>query len=109
MAELKWYDAYEIGVDFIDNDHKRLLNIMLDAKNAIASNNNSECIELLHELLREAKEHFSREEELLHKAKYPGLEDHKKYHQELLKQADTARRICENIVNPSPVFILLNN
>ena len=29
------------------------------------------------------------------KVKYPGLEEHKKYHRKLLIKADTTKRICE--------------
>ena len=97
MADLEWHDFFEIGIDFIDDDHKKLLKIMIDTKAAIEEENNNKCVQLLTSLLKEAKEHFSREEEYLAEIKYPGLEEHKKYHKELLVKADTTKRICEGI------------
>lgn len=97
MPDLKWHDFLEIGIDFIDEDHKRLLNIMLDVKNTIEANNFSKCIILLNELIKEARDHFAREEEYLYEVKYPDLEKHKIYHKELLVKADTTKRICEGI------------
>lgn len=97
MTDLTWHDAFLIGVDFIDEDHKSLLKIMQETKRAIEEDNFNKCAKLLTSLLKEARDHFSREEEFLFKAKYPGLEEHKKYHNELLIKADTTKRICEGI------------
>ena len=97
MKKLAWYEYFEIGVDFIDDDHKNLLKIMLDTKLAIEEGDNKKCVMLLTSLLSEARDHFRREEEYLLKAKYPGLEKHKVYHNEMIKKADTTKRICEGI------------
>jgi len=95
MIDLVWYDGYEIGVHFIDDDHRNLLNIMQDIRSAILKENYSKCAKLLYKLLDEARVHFKREEEFLAEAGYPGLAEHHKYHEELLIQADTTRKICE--------------
>jgi len=87
----------EIGVDFIDDDHKKLLGIMVETKAAIGEGDNNKCVRLLTSLLKEARDHFSREEEYLLEVKYPGLEEHKIYHKELLIKADTIKRICQGI------------
>jgi len=97
MADLKWHDFLEIGVDFIDHDHKKLLAIMIDIKDAIENDNNKKCVQLLTFLLKEASDHFAREEEYLLEVKYPGLEKHKIYHEELLTKANTTKNICEGI------------
>ena len=97
MADLKWHDFLEIGVDFIDDDHKKILSIMQATKKAIEEDNQNECVALLTSLLKEAREHFSREEEFLTKTKYPALAEHKIYHKELLIKADTTKRVCEGI------------
>lgn len=97
MTDLLWHDFLEIGVRFIDEDHKNLLKIMVDTKSAIEEGDNNQCAILLTFLLKEAKDHFSREEEYLFEIKYPDLEKHKTYHKELLIKADTTKRICEGI------------
>ena len=97
MTDLQWHKFLEIGVDFIDEDHKKLLNIMVDTKAAIEEGDNNKCIVLLTSLLKEAREHFDREEQYLTEVKYPSLNEHKKYHKDLLIKADTTKRVCEGI------------
>ena len=97
MPDLEWHKFLEIGVDFIDDDHKHLLGIMLKIKQAVQESNHSECSSLLDQLLKFAHEHFTREEDFLKSVKYPELENHKIYHQKLLEKAITIKRICAGI------------
>ena len=96
MADLVWHDFLEIGVEFIDQDHKHMLAIMQGVQGAIIRKDYAECAKLLARLLAEASEHFQREEAYLSEAKYPGLAEHQKYHAELLVQADNVKKICES-------------
>ena len=91
MAELKWRDSYEIGVNFIDEDHKSLLNIILDIKKEIETGDPSNLSVLLNNFINETKSHFSREEAFLDKTEYPGLRKHKTYHKELLRKIETTK------------------
>jgi len=97
MIDLAWHDFLKIGVDFIDDDHKKLLKIMIDIKDAIEEGDNKKSVKLLTSLLKEAREHFYREEKYLLEVKYPDLEKHKTYHNELIIKAETTKRICEGI------------
>ena len=97
MTDLSWHEFLKIGVEFIDNDHKKLLHIMQDTKKAIEDDDQKKCVRLLTSLLKEAREHFSREEKFLSEAKYPGLDEHIIYHQTLLLKAHTTKKICEGI------------
>lgn len=97
MLDLVWHDFFTIGVNFIDNDHKKLLRIMSDIKQAVENANDKECVRLLTLLLREAKAHYDREETYLANVNYPQLDEHKIYHKELLEKVDTTKRICEGI------------
>ena len=53
MAELKWHDSYEIGVKFIDDDHKGLLNIILKIKDVMSAGELSKCSLLLGDFIKE--------------------------------------------------------
>lgn len=97
MTDLQWHDFLKIGVEFIDDDHRKLLQIMQDIKATIEHKNYDKCVALLNTLLSEAKGHFSREEKYLEEVKYPGLKEHKKYHDELLVKADSIKKICQGI------------
>lgn len=97
MADLLWHDFLEIGVEFIDDDHKNLLRIMREIKAAIEAGDKQQAVELLATLLEEARAHFDREEKFLQKIDYPSLESHKKYHQKLLVKAEETRNICAGL------------
>jgi len=96
MSNLVWHDFFEIGVEFIDQDHKCLLDIMQDVQDAIIQRDYDGCAKHLSRLLFEATEHFHREEVFLAEVKYPGLAEHMKYHAELLAQAGRVKKVCEN-------------
>jgi len=97
MIDLSWHDFLEIGVDFIDDDHKTLLNIMQKVKKSIENGNKEESIILLTSLLKEANNHFTREEVYLLEVGYPGLEKHKIYHKGLLIKVNEIKQMCESI------------
>ena len=97
MNDLIWHDSFEIGLDFIDRDHRKLFKIIRDTKQAIEEDNCNECIALLTSFLEEAKDHFYREEQLLFETGYPDLEDHRVYHKRLLIKTVAARQICEGV------------
>jgi len=97
MVKFTWRDYFEIGVDFIDDDHKYLLEIMQDIQNAINAGEHNKSIALLNKLITESNNHFQREEQYLEEVKYPRLEEHKKYHRELIIRADATKQICEGI------------
>jgi len=94
MIDIDWHKSYELGVDFIDDDHKHLLKIMRDARAAILAKDYPASVKLINELLEIARNHFEGEEEFLEKMDYPELEKHKKYHLGLLTQAETTRNMC---------------
>lgn len=97
MAELKWRDSYDIGINFIDEDHKHLLNIMLDIKKEIETGDFSKTTMSLNDFIKEVKAHFSREEIFLDETRYPGLRKHKLYHKELLVKIETAKDKLESM------------
>ena len=109
MTDLEWHNFLEIGVDFIDDDHKKLLQIMIETKRAIEEGDNSKCVQLLTSLIKEAKDHFHREEEYLLKVNYPDLKNHIIYHNELLIKADSTKRICEGIKSEHDLNECFNN
>ena len=95
MIDLDWQDFYEIGVDFIDRDHKKILTIMQNLREAIIDGDLDKCSSLSDSLIKEAKNHFTNEEVFLEKVKYPGLKEHTKYHGELLLQAKQIKKTCD--------------
>jgi len=99
MTEFRWIDAFSIGVDEIDDGHRDLMRIMGEVKTAAKDGDRQRCSALLLELIESAKAHFAVEEALLRDAGYPGLEEHIKYHEKLLLEAQAAKEICDQIKN----------
>jgi len=95
VVDLDWHDFYEMGIEFIDQEHKEILAIMRNIRDAINTGNLVRCSYLSGRLIREAENHFNNEEEYLEQLKFPGLKEHKEYHAELLMQAHQVKKICE--------------
>ncbi len=94
MNEIAEFTKYEIGIEEIDNDHRKIIAIMLRVKNALKSKNYRLCRSLLDEFIGEAEDHFHAEERILRHARYPDLNKHIVYHQELIWKAKSVQALC---------------
>lgn len=92
---LVWRDCFDIGVDFIDSEHREILSILRCIGQAVCDGNLCECAKASDTLINAAKEHFRHEEKYLEEVDFPRLAEHKKYHIELLEQAEHVKEICE--------------
>jgi hemerythrin-like metal-binding protein len=95
MNELAEFTKYEIGLAEIDNDHRKLIAIMLRVRNAINNKNYKMCAALLDEFVQQAEDHFLTEEKILKFLKYPDLNSHIVYHQEMIWKAKSVQALCE--------------
>ena len=77
-----------VGVDELDDDHRKLVNIFNLPNHAVMEGESPEYLAaLLDELINCAVWHFSHEERLMLKHRYAGIEEHKAEHQELIVSA----------------------
>ena len=93
-----------IGHDGIDGDHRRLVELIerIDVELADASYELcGELFELLHEL---AEVHFEREEAILDRLGWPGLEAHCLYHQDLLDQLRALKEMSARMVDKETLY-----
>lgn len=93
MAYVQWSRRFELGVPFIDSDHKvlvGLLNRMNDA--ARADGALADIGGILSGLVDYTRYHFAREERAQEAASYPDLDEHREQHARL---AIEARRLFE--------------
>ncbi len=74
MAKIQWSDTYSVGVPILDEDHKKLIDIINRADAAYERGTTAGGI--IGELENYARYHFSREEEMLRSVDYPELNDH---------------------------------
>jgi hemerythrin len=84
---LTWQDSYSVGVGVLDDDHKRLINLINQLQTAALYDTSDEYEkEAFDTLIDYTKTHFQREEELLEKHDFPALEAHKQQHQAMIDE-----------------------
>ncbi len=93
---LAWKDEYAVGISVIDQEHKRLLNLINHVLSAVHCNTGAEFErQALEELVDYTKYHFQREEALMEEHGYPDLVGHKAQHDQMISQVDTFMRRYE--------------
>lgn len=84
-----WKDEYSVGIESLDNDHRKLLNLINNLQTAVHYHTGDEFEKkALHEVIDYTKYHFDREEKMLEKAGYEDLEAHKQQHKDMIKKID---------------------
>ena len=82
---VEWKDEYSVGIDSIDRQHKKLLNLINQLQTAVDYSTGEEFErEALDELVDYTKTHFTYEEGLMKDNDYPGFEPHKTQHEEMV-------------------------
>lgn len=82
----EWDDSYSIGVDQIDQQHKRLFELINNLFIGIKTQDSSNAVEIaLSGLVEYTQEHFATEEGLMDKHSYPGARAHAAEHSHLLR------------------------
>jgi voltage-gated potassium channel len=91
----KWESFMSVGVLSLDKDHQHLVNLINKIENAVKNKESRRVInQVFDEMFEYVLIHFKHEEILFEELNYPGLELHKKIHNELLlkvKDLDSKR------------------
>lgn len=82
--KLIWDDRFNIGIENIDKEHKKLFKIMNKLFTANENKDKSQwfCREGIKYFKEHAIRHFSEEEDYMKSIAYPGLEMHKRLHED---------------------------
>jgi hemerythrin len=82
---IEWSDALSVGVKEIDDQHKRLIEMLNELNNAIHGGWGKEARKnVLDKLIEYTREHFATEENIMSISGYPDIEAHKKQHENLI-------------------------
>lgn len=87
MNKIEWSDKFSVGISLLDEQHKRLIdmiNRLIEFHN-ITSLSES-IIETLRSMTTYARTHFEDEEKIMIDYSYPDYTSHKKQHEEFKKQ-----------------------
>ena len=86
MPIVTWCDTYSVNVGEIDEQHKKLLDLVNKLHAAVESRaEKDELIVLLGDLLEFTRIHFSTEEKLMKRHDFPEFKKHHKEHKLLLR------------------------
>jgi len=78
---MKWDSSFAIGIEAIDNQHKKIFEHLLAIENSVAKRDPWHILSFLLSQLREyMKFHLAVEESLLEITRYPGLKNHRDAH-----------------------------
>ncbi|BHH83977.1 bacteriohemerythrin [Desulforhopalus sp. 52FAK] len=82
MDIFKWRESYDTGVSVLDEQHKKLIEL-INKLYRVMRDRESEAVikDVLEEMSKYAEYHFAEEEKLLKDNNYPGYENHIALHQ----------------------------
>lgn len=110
MKELKWGKILSVGVEEIDEDHRKLVDIFNVLNHAVSEGESPDYLAaVLEELINCTVWHFSHEERLMLKYHYPAAAGHKVDHRELIGSAkELQQKILQggNAVNDEHIIFL---
>lgn len=87
MAYFEWADDMVIDNGPIDEDHKKLVNLVNELHTATSVGRGQEVIEaVMSELITYTKDHLLREEQAMAALKFPNLERHKEGHHQFTER-----------------------
>jgi hemerythrin-like metal-binding protein len=86
---VEWKPEYSVGIDSIDQQHRKLLNLINNLQTAVNYKTGADFErEALDELVDYTRSHFSYEEGLMEQNAYPDFEAHKKQHQQMIARVE---------------------
>ncbi len=89
MALIDWTDEFKTGIESVDKQHRKLVDIVNRFDEAARKGKGSRIMtEILGDLIGYTAEHFSDEERLMEDAGYPKLKQHCSQHRQLLQKVE---------------------
>lgn len=91
MALLVWQDDLDTGIEVIDQQHRRIVEMLNHLYNAQKSMERAVVAEVIDELIDYTLSHFAFEEELMEEAGYAFCAAHKRVHEVFVKRVSEYR------------------
>jgi hemerythrin len=88
MALMDWHESLSVGIPTIDTEHKKLVSLLNDLHTAMREGKSKQAMgDVLNGLITYTATHFGTEEKFMTRTGYPEYAEHKKKHDDLVKQA----------------------
>ncbi len=81
-VEFKWDSSYSVGDKLLDEQHRRIFNL----GNEISNIDSANIKKAIMKLFKHTREHFDHEEELMREVEFPGFEEHRELHNDLIEK-----------------------
>jgi len=106
MAYFSWSNDLSVGNTFIDNDHRKLVDMVNALYDALADGRAKDVMgKVLNNLIIYTKEHFGREEVEMQRINYPKFLAHKLEHEKLIKEVEQLKQNFSNGANINAVQV----
>ncbi len=87
MNTMAWVDAYSVGIAEIDQQHKKLIDLINQLDAAMAKGQGKEILgKILGDLINYCASHFATEERLFDQYGYPDTDEHKAKHRKMTEK-----------------------
>ena len=87
MDLLQWKPEYSVGVESVDDEHRKMIELINELGAEIGDHADTERVEVfLGEIYAAIASHFALEERFMRNANYPEYEAHKQDHEALLDE-----------------------
>jgi len=97
MALIHWSEEFITGIDSIDDQHHRLVDLINKFEEAGRRGRSPRVIsEILNQLVGYTQEHFAHEEKLMADSGFPGAREHMDRHRRLLQNVEQFQFEYEN-------------
>lgn len=106
----QWKPAYSVKVVLLDNQHKKLFDLVNELHNAMSAGHGKDVAgDVLNRLIDYTVIHFKAEEALMEKHNYPGLQSHRSEHKALTDKVIAFKKEFEagtSVVTPQLMMFL---
>lgn len=97
MSLMEWTEDLSVGVEVLDEDHKKLIALINRLHDAMKAERSRDVMaSILSELVDYTEFHFSREEEFFDRTSYPDTFSHKMQHKKLTDKVKDIRSQYES-------------
>lgn len=98
---IEWTETLSVGIPAMDAQHRRLVDLVNALQRAMANGHAEDMVEgIFQELEIYADVHFSAEEEIMARAKYADLDEHRAFHSAFRERLSAFRRERESAKFP---------
>lgn len=108
MSFLQWSPDLSVGIDFMDADHRKLMELVTELHDLVEGGEaQTAAVEKLDELVDFTQQHFRLEERLMEQNDYDGFEQHRQGHELLLQDvADLRQHLAAEEQSAGPEILL---